>query len=305
MENVSNIQIHLQNCSFCQCNREWSGRYCTIENTCMCSSDSICIDVSAYNRSVCVCPIDKFGDRCLLIDTICEMDKNLTCQHDEQCIPSDEYMISNQKFVCICPKGYIGDRCEIVDNKIILSFGKNIVLSQSILIHFIEVINIDIPMRTTTFRTLPLMQDLLTIYWPRSFHLVFIELFDKTYYLAVIQKTYERSTIINKMLNLSDHCPHINELFNETFVQMHGLRRIKYYHLSCQKYSSNLSCYYDDLHICLCYDYGQQRLANYFDFNHNMKFDCLGQCFQDTLQIMPTKINMYLSSMLLWNTMSI
>ncbi|CAF4507259.1 unnamed protein product [Rotaria sp. Silwood1] len=114
----------------------------------MCSSDSIRISVSAYNRSVCVCPINKFGARCLLIDTICEMDKNLTCQHDEQCIPSDEYMISNQKFVCICPKGYIGDRCEIVDNKIILSFGKNIVLSQSILIHFIEVINIDIPMRT-------------------------------------------------------------------------------------------------------------------------------------------------------------
>ncbi|CAF1020031.1 unnamed protein product [Rotaria sp. Silwood1] len=114
--------------AFCQCNREWSGRYCTIEHACMCSSDSICIGVSAYHRSVCVCPINKFGDRYLLIDTICQMDKNLTCQHDGQYIPSDEYMISNQKFERICPKGYIGDRCEIIDNKIILSFGKTVIL---------------------------------------------------------------------------------------------------------------------------------------------------------------------------------
>ena len=50
-------------------------------------------------------------------------------------------MISNQKFICICRKGFSGDRCEITDNKLILSFEKDIVLSQSIFIHFIEVIN--------------------------------------------------------------------------------------------------------------------------------------------------------------------
>ncbi|CAF4970062.1 unnamed protein product [Rotaria sp. Silwood1] len=279
-----------KNGSFCQCKPGWSGRYCTIQHTCTCSSDSICIDVLANNRSVCVCPINKFGDRCLLVNTICQMDKNFTCQHGGQCIPADEYMISARKFICICPKGYIGDRCEIVDNKIILSFQKSIVLSQSIFIHFIQVINNSAPMRTTTFRTIPLTKSSLVVYWSQPFHLVFIELLNKIYYLAVIQKTYERSTIINKMINPTDRCQHINELFNGTFVQMHVLRRIKYYHLPCRNYSSNLSCFYDDLHICLCYDYGNQRLANCFDFNHNMKFECLGQsvcenageCFQDT-----------------------
>ncbi|CAF5151673.1 unnamed protein product, partial [Rotaria sp. Silwood1] len=142
--------------TFCQCNPGWSGRYCTIQHTCICSSDSICIGVLANNRSVCVCSINKFGDRCLLVDTICQIDKNLTCQHGGQCVPADEFMISTRKCVCICPKGYIGDRCEIVDNKIILSFQKNIVLSQSIFIHFIQVINNSAPMRATTFRTIPL-----------------------------------------------------------------------------------------------------------------------------------------------------
>ncbi|CAF5142883.1 unnamed protein product, partial [Rotaria sp. Silwood1] len=140
-------------------------RYCTIQHTCICSSDSICIGVLANNRSVCVCSINKFGDRCLLVDTICQIDKNLTCQHGGQCVPADEFMISTRKCVCICPKGYIGDRCEIVDNKIILSFQKNIVLSQSIFIHFIQVINNSAPMRATTFRTIPLIKSSLIVYW--------------------------------------------------------------------------------------------------------------------------------------------
>ncbi|CAF4353476.1 unnamed protein product [Rotaria sp. Silwood2] len=279
-----------QNTSFCQCYQGWSGRYCTIPHTSMCSSDSLYFGVSAYNQSVCVCPINKFGYQCLLVNTICDMDKNLTCQNGGQCIPTDEYTISNHKFICLCPKGYIGDRCEIADTKIILSFGNDIVLSQSIFIHFIQVVNDSTPIRTTTFRTIPLTQHLLALYWSQPFHLMFIELLNKIYYLAVIQKTYERSTTITKMINSSARCQHINELFNETFVQMHVLRRIKYYHLPCQNYSSNLSCFYDDSHICLCYDYGQKHLANCFDFNHDMKFDCLGesacenegQCFQDS-----------------------
>ncbi|CAF2821802.1 unnamed protein product [Rotaria sp. Silwood2] len=205
------------------------------------------------------------------------MDNNLRCQNGGQCAPTDEHMILTRKFLCIWPKGYIGDRCEIVDNKIILSFQK--------------IINNSTPMRITTFRTISLTQNSLIIYWSQPFHLVIIELLNKIYYLAFIQKTYERSTTINKMINPSGRCRHINELFNKTFVQMNVLRRIKYYHLPCQKYSSTLSCFFfDDLHICICDDYGKQRLANCFNFNHNMKFDCLGQsvcenecqCFQDT-----------------------
>ncbi|CAF3851051.1 unnamed protein product [Rotaria sordida] len=132
-----------QNNTFCQCYPGWSGRYCAIPYTCTCSSDSICIGVSAYNRSICICPINKFGYQCLIAKTICQMNNNLTCQHGGQCIPADEYMSSsNKKFSSICPKGYSGDRCEIVDNKIILTFEDYIVLSQSIFIHFIAMTSI-------------------------------------------------------------------------------------------------------------------------------------------------------------------
>jgi len=92
-----------------------------------------------------------------------------------------------------------------------------------------------------------------------------------------------------KTINSSNHCPNINELLNKSIVQLHLLRRIKYYHLPCQNQSLNLSCFYDEIHLCLCYDFEHQRLANCFKFDHNMTFDCFGQnecenggqCLQD------------------------
>ncbi|CAF2931593.1 unnamed protein product [Rotaria sp. Silwood2] len=280
------------NDSFCQCYRGWYGRYCTILHTSICSSDSICIGVSTYNRSICACPINKFGYRCLLTNTICQINNNLTCINGGQCIANDEYMVASKTFYCICPNGYRGDRCEIADNEIIFEFEKNIVLSQSIFIHFIEVINDATPIRTTTLRTISFTQKSFTIFWSRPFHLIFIELQNKIYYLAFIEKNYNQSSKIVTMVKLSNLCPNINELFNHTFVRMHIIRRIKYYHLPCQKYSTKLNCFHDDLHLCLCYDYGHERLANCFNFDHNMKFDCSGrstcqnngQCFQDSLK---------------------
>jgi hypothetical protein len=78
-------------------------------------------------------------------------------------------------------------------------------------------------------------------------------------------------------------------VLNETIVQLPPVRQIKYYYLPCQNHLLNLSCFYGDDHLCLCYDFEQQRLANCFNFDHNMKFDCQGQsvcendgkCLQD------------------------
>ena len=40
--------------------------YCTIQYSCACSSDSLCIGILANNRSLCICPLNKMGDRCLI-----------------------------------------------------------------------------------------------------------------------------------------------------------------------------------------------------------------------------------------------
>ncbi|CAM4839513.1 unnamed protein product [Rotaria magnacalcarata] len=108
---------NLLTCSDAKCIHGWSGKYCAIPYNCTCASDSICLGTSANNRSICVCSVYKFGSRCLLTDRICEVNNNLTCQNNGRCIPTNDDMISNDKFKCICPKGYSGERCQTIDNK--------------------------------------------------------------------------------------------------------------------------------------------------------------------------------------------
>jgi hypothetical protein len=62
--------------TFCQCNSGWSGRYCNIPHDCTCSSDSLCVGKLANNRSICVCPLNKMGSRCLINNIfLCENNK--------------------------------------------------------------------------------------------------------------------------------------------------------------------------------------------------------------------------------------
>ena len=262
--------------TICQCNEGWSGRYCDISHSCTCSHGSLCIGKLANNRSLCVCPIHKWGPQCLLESTVCHSDLNTTCLNNGQCIPADQHVASNKKFKCICQKGFSGDRCETTDTKIIVSFHKDILLPQSILVHFIHAISNALPANGSTFVTIPISQRTATIYWSDPFHIAFVELLDKNYYLIMIRKLYNQPTTIIQQIDQSDRCLHINEVLNETIVKYHLLRRIKYYHVPCQN-SSQLPCFYDDTHFCLCYQFGQQRLANCFEFDYTKEFDCFGK----------------------------
>ncbi|CAF4285805.1 unnamed protein product, partial [Rotaria sordida] len=75
---------------------------------------------------------------------------------------------------------------------------------------------------------------------------------------SAIERTYKQSATYSTTVKSSDRCPNINQLFNKTFVQMHIIRRIKYYHLPCQQHSLNLSCFYDDFYLCFCYNLDKQ-----------------------------------------------
>ena len=289
------------NITFCRCHSGWTGRYCHIPHVCNCSPDSLCIGLSADNRPICICPLNKFGLRCLITDTICQKPSNSTCQNGGQCIANHRHMNFFQSFSCICPKNFTGDRCEIPDTQLTITFEQDIRLPQSILFHFIEITDWystkKFTSRATTYQSIPFRQDSITIYWSEPFNLVFTELSDKNYYLTHVQDKYNRSVRIHRTLSLSDRCPNISEiLFNQTILDFPLIRRIKYYHLPCQNRSLNLNCFYDQTHLCLCYDFHQQRLANCFTFDHQMEFDCSdqsecqngGRCLQNKADC-PTK----------------
>ncbi|CAF2348074.1 unnamed protein product [Rotaria sp. Silwood2] len=172
---------------------------------------------------------------------------------------------------------FTGDRCEITDNKILVSFHRDIILPDSLLAHFTQVIAGTPPTNDSTFKRIPINQNTLIINWSYPFHIAFVQFFNKHYYLITVQKKYHQSTTITREIQPSNRCPHINEVLNETIVKFHLLRRIKYYHLPCQRHSSQLFCFYDDNHFCLCNNFGQQSVVNCFEFNYTKKFDCFGQ----------------------------
>jgi hypothetical protein len=129
------------------------------------------------------------GPRCLIDHPICQRNANEVCQNGGECLLTDEYETSKNTFVCICPKGFSGDQCEIDRTKHILSSDKNVDFSSSIFVDFIEIKINNFPIRTTTRKRIRIGQDSIIIYWSLPFHIGFIELLNKNYYLITMQKT--------------------------------------------------------------------------------------------------------------------
>jgi len=267
------------NKSFCKCNKGWFGKLCNIPYICNCSSDSLCI-----GPSICLCPTGKFGRFCHLKYSACE------CKNNGSCLLNDERMHDYNEFICICPEGFSGSQCEKNDTKIMIRFASEITIPKSILIHFIEVFGTQKPhIHSTIFKKIEIYEEMVTIYRSRSFHLIFIEIENKIYYYIFVQEKYIPSITISTIVNNTNHCLHIRELFNESFSELHVLRRMKYYHFPCQNHI-DLSCFYDDIHMCICNSNLQQ--SNCFLFNHTITYNCQennicenkGQCFEDYKQ---------------------
>ena len=253
-----------------------------------CSLDSLFVGYHRH-RPICICPRTKWGPRCFLRNHICQQS---TCFNQGQCILTDDEMISEKKFFCICPKGFSGDRCQIEDTKIVITFDDNIILTDMILVHFIEIQQFGLVKNGSTFQSIPFYQRNVTIRWSHPFHIVFIQLTNRMFYLIHIQTNSTSSNSkIEKFIRSSDRCGQMNEYFNETIVNSHLIRRIKFYHLPCQN-NSLLSCFYDRDHFCLCQNFGFQRIANCFEFNSTLIHNCYklsncqnnGQCIQDSVQ---------------------
>ena len=282
-ENTANNRM------FCHCHPGWTGKDCSIAYNCKCSPDSLCAGIEATTgRSICICPLNRWGLRCFLRNNICYENGSSVCLNNGQCVLTDDNLISEKKFFCLCQKGFSGDRCEINDAKIILSFDENILLTESILLHFIE-IRPNTPIRNgSTFQSIPLYHKQIIIRWSHRFHIVFGEFSDKTYYLIHIDKDYNRSRIITKLIRPSDRCYDARQYLNETILNSPLIHRIKYYHVPCQY---QISCFYDRDHFCLCNDFSSQRIANCFEFNSDNVHNCFklnncqnnGQCLQDNI----------------------
>ncbi|CAF1166729.1 unnamed protein product [Adineta ricciae] len=278
--------------AFCHCEQGWYGKFCNTFHVCQCSSDSICAGVSRSNQSICICPMNRWGNRCLLENNICQSDKQSSvCLNGGQCITDDVKLPVDDQIICICPNGYGGKRCENRVNQLILSFDKGIDLPQSMIVHFIFVSSHERGVVTngSAVQAIVPYQSATSIYWSNEYHISFAQLWNN-FYLVLIQNQYNKTAIIRRQIRSSDRCKRLSEVLDEHIVHYHLLRRMKYYQIPCEKYAPHLQCFYDQDYFCFCYSSAYQRLANCFPFKSTLQYDCYGysicennaRCVQDS-----------------------
>ncbi|UJR12561.1 hypothetical protein I4U23_016737 [Adineta vaga] len=268
-----------QGSTFCQCYDGWYGKSCTIRYTSQCSSHSLSIGVAVNNQSVCVCPINRWGSRCLLWSNTCQQsDENSICKNGGQCIPDNKQFILSQSYICVCRRGFSGTNCEDVVPFINLTFHKEIHLPQSIIIHFIHDVdqNTHLVTQSSDVQRITFYQKEIIIYWTTRFNIAIAQLL-KNYYLILVQnRNMWNIKKYNQTILPSYRCKHVSEVLNETILSYHQFRRVKYYQIPCEKYAPDLNCFYDDDYFCLCYDFNHQRLSNCFNFNSKTSQTCYG-----------------------------
>lgn len=264
--------------AFCRCTTGWIGVTCEKPaSECNCASNSTCLGFSK-TRSVCICPLGKFGTRCMLTRSSCHPNP---CLHGATCISSDA-RIAEINFTCICKEGYTGMLCQGEQTLIHITF--KVPIPAAFFAHLITVVADAEPVRLTTMKKIAYDQESVTIYTSEKFHIVFIE-FTHVYYLAIVQSQHKPSSKMYPVIKYSDRCPSIDELLNSTVLSYVSIRRLQHYHVLCRK-RTDLSCFHDKEHMCLC---TKERHANCFRFNHSMIYTCQvldycknnAQCFQN------------------------
>jgi hypothetical protein len=264
---------------YCQCDVGWSGVECNIPIRCNdCSPDSICIGM-IYNRSICVCPLNKGGPRCLL---------TFSCPYKttdySKCVVVDDD-VHDSSFIHVCSKGFMGLLCDIPASIITISFG-NIKISSIVLIYALY-FSVDtktndlVIENTVTAQKLTIFQRILSVFTPSEFHLVFVKT-DDSYYLAFVQQ--EKSNNISTSIDSSRRCTPIDNLLTIEQQRWPQIRRVKHYHKICQIHFDTL-CFIDESYACLC---TVEHHTNCFPFcstppKFRDKFYCKngGTCLQD------------------------
>ncbi|CAF3844737.1 unnamed protein product [Adineta steineri] len=270
---------------FCQCHRDYTGPFCNISYECLCSNNSFCL-----SSNICICPIDRFGSKCYIKRSICSLKIN-PCQNGGLCIPTDD-RINLQGYLCYCKEQYYGLNCEYLSSRINLKLDETIVTTSSfVFIHFITIFQYAKYERTTLLKKIPFDENTITFCISKEFHLIFIQLINESYYLAIVREEFIPSENLNGKISLEQHCPYVKQYFNSTFLEYESKYHPKYYSYICRK-RRDLMCFYDETLMCIC---DIDRFANCFEFNHTIDGNCYGhndcqnngQCFQNN-QTCPT-----------------
>ena len=168
---------------FCRCHSGWSGVRCDMVIRCSdCSNDSLCIG-TIYNRSICICPLNKRGLCCMLTFPLIEE----FCYNNGQLLTMDDGL-SEVGFACLCPDDFYGFVYWDTYGKVEFSMG-NIKFSSMLLIYAIHFddksARVKPTLRVTTYK-LTMFQRNASLSSEEPFRVIFVRPNYSNYYLAVL-----------------------------------------------------------------------------------------------------------------------
>ncbi|CAF1107158.1 unnamed protein product [Rotaria sordida] len=270
---------------FCRCLSGWSGIQCNIPLNCQsCLSSAICIG-SSKNQSICVCPLGRFGPRCL-IESTCPVN---ACQNNGQCVPAD-VNIPGSAYTCICPDRFFGPNCQFSKSKVDVSL--NIInVPSHVVAYFFTLLNESHPINTIILRKLTLFQHIVTFHISVPYHMMIIQINNK-YYLAVLQQSPKIE--ISTSISPAQECVPSEQLFNSTVLKKHRYERIVFYYALCEE-RHDLTCFVDEDFLCLCtndHHANCLKFIRYRDFQCPLENDCKNgaHCLQDHPSCPSTRI---------------
>ncbi|CAF1192108.1 unnamed protein product [Adineta ricciae] len=280
------VYVNVKNKSFCR----WKPSE-TIDDEC--SSGSVFIGWTQNRRPICVCPFFRHGPTCALMSSQCS--PNL-CQNQGQCVEHDESLFG-RKYTCVCTGKYYGLNCEHEKWQLDVSF-EGIDVSSYVIAHFYTISNDSQPQKTILLRKLTLFQQVVTFHISIPFHLVFIQINERDFYLVYLQ----HSLPMHAFTQLSDkqRCHPMSNYVNSTVLKLHQYERIAHFHRVCLQ-NWQIVCFVDEMYLCLCTN---DHHANCLPFEQQLyssadRFRCSttdryclngGECYQDHAHCPSTKI---------------
>ncbi|UJR32533.1 hypothetical protein I4U23_019995 [Adineta vaga] len=163
---------------------------------------------------------------------------NLKYGEHGRCI---SFINNNMDSFCQCERGWSGPICNIFhacqhnrsyceneNTRIDISFSHDIIISSSIIAHFITVSNNSHPTYSSIYKKIGFDRVEIIFYISDTFHIIFVE-FYHTYYLLILQQYHTSKNHIIAQVRSSQQCAQITELFNGTILNLPPLHRIKYH----------------------------------------------------------------------------
>ncbi|CAF1538437.1 unnamed protein product [Adineta ricciae] len=237
---------------YCQCDDNWSGKFCQDRINCSCVAGGKCID------GYCVCPLARIGNECRVLFNPCH---DIKCENGGTCLPLDERQ--SKKFECMCPNAFWGIYCERRNAEVQIEFSSLTSSELELVNVFVHFLNLESDLSAVLsvenrflYKNIKLNQ-ILHVYQQNHDYLSAITLIEiyhqkytSNYYLGALLK--KNVTNLRTQIDQGNRCPYVDELiFNETIRKFSLRKKLKYYHYAC-KGDRGIKCFHDEASLCFC-----------------------------------------------------